>query len=249
MNFKFYILIIFVALGCAHESPRQPSSSLTTKYGTKALPLSLYHESLSTLGDPFWKIIPYYRAQATNASCSIASVTMIINALIPSYTLNAETKLFTEQSLLKLSNSKRWKKAVSSDGKGMSLKDLATEINNLLPKLGLSNFKADFREMLSEVDATAFQEALLKQMKGEGWIILNYDQGLVMGSGSYGHFSPVASYWSQKNKVLILDTDATWYEPYWVGINTLTNSMKTFDNDLNQARGFIWIFKTKESDR
>lgn len=249
MNFKLYILIIFVALGCAHESPRQPSSAHSSKYGTEAIPLSLSHESLNTVTDPFWKIIPYYRAQSTNASCSIASVTMIVNALIPSYTLSSETKLFTEQSLLKLSGSKRWKDAVASDGKGMSLKNLTLEIRNLLPKLGLSNYEADYREMLSGADDSVFQETLSKQMKGEGWIILNYDQGLVMGSGSYGHFSPVASYWSQKNKILVLDTDATWYEPYWVGFNVLTNSMKTFDNDLKQPRGYIWIFKTEGIDR
>jgi hypothetical protein len=245
MNFKLYILIIFVALGCAHESPRQPSSALLTKYGTEAIPLSLSHESLSSVSDTFWKIIPYYRAQSTNASCSIASVTMIVNALIPSYSLGRETKLFTEQSLLKLSGSKRWKEAVTSDGKGMSLKDLAAEITDILPKLGLTNFSAGYRELLSETDAHAFKKAVLKQMNGEGWIIINYDQGLVMGIGNYGHFSPIASYWSEKNKILILDTDAGWYEPYWVEFETLINAMKKFDNDLKQARGYIWIFRSE----
>lgn len=249
MNFKLYILIIFISIGCAHESPRQPSSAQSNKYGTDAVPLSLSYKSLNTVLEPFWKIIPYYRAQSTNASCSIASVTMIVNALIPSYTLGSETKLFTEQSLIKLSGSKRWKDAVTSDGKGMSLKNLTIEIKNILPKLGLSNFQAVYHEMLSETDDSAFKEVLLKQMNGEGWIILNYDQGLVMGSGSYGHFSPVASYSSQNNKILILDTDATWYEPYWVGFNTLASSMKTFDNDLKQPRGYIWIFKTEGKNR
>ena len=249
MNIKLYILIIFVAFGCSHESPRQPSSSITTKYGAEALPLSLSHESLAASSDPFWRIIPYYRAQATNASCSIASVAIIINALIPSYSLSAETKLFTEQSLLNLSGSKRWKNAVSSDGKGMSLKNLTLEIKNLLEKLGLSNFNVGYHEMISEADTTTFQEALLRQMRGDGWIIVNYDQGLVMGSGSYGHFSPVASYWPKENKILILDTDANWYEPYWVNLKTLVNSMTTFDNDLKQPRGYVWIFKNKSNEQ
>lgn len=244
MNFKLYILIFLVAIGCAHK----PSSSITAKYGADATPLSLSHKSLTTTDDPFWRLIPYYRAQETDASCSIASVTMIINALIPSHTLNSETKLFTEQSLLQLSGSKLWKKAVSSNGKGMSLKGLNDEITSLLPKLGLANYSVSYREIVSESDASAFKKVLIKQMKGEGWIILNYDQGLVMGSGSYGHFSPVASYSSQENKILVLDTDATWYEPYWVKFVTLINAMKTFDNDLKNARGYIWIFKNEVSE-
>jgi hypothetical protein len=168
---------------------------------------------------------------------------MIINALIPSYTLGSGTELFTEKSLLHISQSKKWKDAVVQGGKGMRLNDLNFEIENLLKKLRLTNYSTTYREMQTEEDTSYFKSALKKQMNGEGWIILNYDQGVVMNEGSYGHFSPVATYDEKSQKLLILDSDATWYEPYWVPLNLIVKSMNTYDGDLNNPRGFIWIYK------
>ncbi len=223
-----------------------PAWAKPTKYGLHAKPLGQCYQQFQkpNLSEPFWKIMPYYKGQETDSSCSLASVTMVMNALRPSYHLGSEEKLLTESTLLKISKSLKWRIATRNSSTGLGLHELAKEWKKLLIKMQLENkYQIHFRELNSENSKQDFKKALDLLMQNKAWIILNYDQGVVMGEGSYGHFSPVGSFNKSTNEILIMDVDRQWYEPYWIDLKMAYKSMNTKDNLLGTHHGFLWIEK------
>jgi hypothetical protein len=77
----------------------------------------------------------------------------------------------------------------------------------------------------------------------QDFLIANFLQSSLTGDpeGSVGHFAPVAAYDARLGRVLILDPDRQWYEPYWVSDQTLLAGMATKDPQAKRARGYLWI--------
>lgn len=224
--------------GCSVTEVRAPSQSKPLKYGLYAQPLSLDNRALQS-SKSFWKIIPYYRGQRTNSSCSLASATIVMNAIVPSHTLSASSKLFTERRILNISNSRRWERATATNGTGISLKQMHKELDQLLINLKLENTY----DLQMKRPSKSFRKSLKKMEVGDYWIIVNFDQGMVMGEKSVGHFSPIGAYDEASDRVLILDTDAEWYEPYWVSVDLLLKSMDTSDSLTGKRRGYLILSK------
>lgn len=243
--FRFILVLLLLVSACSTQIVRSPSSEGGRRYGREAAPLSTdYSYFQSTKASPqFWKLMPYYRHQLTNCSCSVAAANIVLNAMHPSYTVNPNETLFTEAKTLELSESEKWKKATENDSTGMTLRDFNSEIGNLLKKLNLNRkYNSQFFEMRTVQDAATFQEHLKKFNRGEGWLIVMFSQGAVMGgSAIYPHYSPIGAFDEDKNRVLILDVDGTWYEPYWLPVSNIITNMTAYDEEMKCQRGYIWI--------
>src|SRR4051812_42366283 len=70
------------------------------KYGPQATRLHDSQEYVRKNAAPdFWALMPYYVPQATGSACSVASVTMVVNAARAAQKLKASDELATQKSV------------------------------------------------------------------------------------------------------------------------------------------------------
>lgn len=201
------------------------------------------HHYIRTHDAPiYWKISPYYLPQPTDASCSLASATMVMNALRIPQIRYANQKLVTTNSVLH-SSQNAWKNDVKQGGNGVTLDEFgsflsqAMNVYNILPThLAIihATHVNDF--------GTKFHQALLEGEKtGRTFIIVNFDQKFISGTERVGHFAPVGAYDANTKRVLIMDPDREFFEPYWVPEHQLLRAMETADSDAHKNRGFVIV--------
>lgn len=73
------------------------------------------------------------------------------------------------------------------------------------------------------------------------WLLLNFAASHYVGVGDYGHIAPVAAYDEALRRVLVLDPDREWYEPYWISDEVALAGMATLDADSGQPRGHVHV--------
>ena len=201
----------------------------------------------------FWALMPYYLPQLTDSSCSVASVAMLMNGLRASLPLGANDTLVTEPGLLERAASAAWKKAAAQGGDGVSLDRLGQMIERSLAAYGLGAHEVEVVHVESASDAGL---ARLRQVLAENeasaddFILIDFVQSVFTGDpeGNVGHIAPIAAYDAERQRVLVLDPDRRWYEPYWVSDRTLLEGMATRDDQApkNAAgrpfyRGFVHV--------
>lgn len=188
------------------------------------------------LKNSYHKILPHYKGQDTEASCSAASSTIVFNAMLfPEF-------VFSENSLIASSGSSKWRTETLPTGHGLTLNQLNEYLSSTVKNLKLEKKIEVMPVHMSHPQAASLYQEALKSFKlGEGQIIMMFDQGIFTGDGSYGHFSPVGDYDEKNEQVLILDTDAQYFTPYWVSVDKALKGMDTMDDLVPMKRGFIWI--------
>ncbi|MBL7714703.1 MAG: hypothetical protein JNL01_04490 [Bdellovibrionales bacterium] len=242
-------LFVGVALAAATPAKKYPEGRATPF--SKTASLGLASETLSN-GAPFWEMIPFHSMQKTGASCSSASATIVLNALRGSADLTKDDELFTEESLLKCTRNKDWNirvgidtKSVLSGVRGTPLdlfaKYLLQSLNHCLPKKKWTVTANRPKAVQGTEGMDQFREALAAFQTGKVKIIANFDQGKIFQDQAVGHLSPVGAYDAKTDRVLILDTDRKWYEPYWVPVSVLWEAMQTEDSEKKQLRGYVVI--------
>lgn len=82
---------------------------------------------------------------------------------------------------------------------------------------------------------------MLQDAKINNFIVVNFDQGFFTSGTGVGHFSPIGAYDAAKKRVLILDPDRQWHQPYWVSEDLLLKAMATKDSSGKHYRGYLWI--------
>ncbi len=231
---KNVLLFLLIFNSLAYAKPKYPQD---------IKPLSKDHAFFRKESAPdYWSLISHYRPQLTGRSCSIASANIILNALWSKKTLTSEDKLFNEETVLEKLKDELWTKNVSSIGKGMMLEELSNSFAKALKNFGYNKGQVAIH-FASDSD---FRKALIADLRknetsDNDFIIANFDQGYIMKDEPAGHISPVGAFDSKLERVLILDTDRDWYEPYWVPLDTFINSMNTTDTSSGKTRGYIKI--------
>lgn len=215
------------------------------KYGPEAFVLSRFNDYVRENRAPdFWELIPYYTAQQDDRSCSVASVTMVVNGARSQRDLSSEDELATQNSVLKRVGSESWDKAVGPVGRGVSLDELALLVKKGLEAFGVEVKSAEAFHVENDSDkALSFiHNALVENEKSShDFIVANFDQEVFTGDAHVGHIAPVGAYDVKRKRVLILDPDRQWYEPYWVSERTFTKGMDTRDSTSGKNRGFVWV--------
>lgn len=221
------------------------SSTEKPKYGPQAIPLSISHTYFQKSSSPhFWSLIPYYIPQKYGWSCSVASVAMLVNALRVGQKLGANETLVSEDDLINRSHFSAWDKNLKKTAQGIDLDELKLGIEASLKSFQIQPAKVEVIHVKNESVETQekLHQALVDSEKENGpYILSNFLQGTYTGDAPVGHFAPVGAYDAEKKKVLILDPDRQYYEPYWVSEKTFLIGMKTKDKRSGNYRGYVLI--------
>ncbi len=190
----------------------------------------------------YWRISPYYLPQPTDASCSLASATMVMNALRIPQIQYVNQRLATTHSVVS-STHNAWENDVKQGGNGVTLDQLGSFLTQAMKAYRIPPTRIEVIHATRVKDiATTFHQALLDGEKtGRTFIIVNFDQKFISGTESVGHFAPVGAYDVNTKRVLIMDPDREFFEPYWIPERRLLNSMATEDSDVHKNRGFVVV--------
>lgn len=203
------------------------------------------HEYFQSNPSPlYWRVSPYYLPQLTDSSCSLASATMIVNAALSHQAFGVNRHLASQKELLNQVNNNQWREAVKQFGDGVSLNQLKVYLESALIVYGVKNVTVTMKLMdhNKEENERIFSQALQEsETTGKTFIIVNFNQKFVTNKESVGHFSPIGAYDIKNQRVLVMDPDRKYYEPYWVPLKLLLKSMSTPDQKGGYYRGYIVV--------
>lgn len=191
----------------------------------------------------YWKISPYYLSQPTDASCSLTTSTMVINALRIPQMKYADQKLATTSSVVHSINNDSWANEVKQGGNGVTLDKLGGYLTKAMDAYQIPSVKLEVVHATQANDVAAkFHQALVEGEKtGKTFVIVNFNQQIISGTENVGHFAPVGAYDSNTKRVLVMDPDRELFEPCWVAEQQLLDGMATKDSDAAKNRGFVVI--------
>jgi hypothetical protein len=170
---------------------------------------------------------------------------MVVNAGRADMARSAGAKLITQPSLLDAVDSGLWRAGVATDdGHGVGLvqlqgllaasftaHDVAAAVVEAIPLAQrTAEAFARFRAVLQACEETPGR-----------FVIANYHMAAVIGSGDYGHFSPIGAYDAVRDRVLILDVYRVAFEPYWVPTERLFDGMATVNRADGEPRGYLSV--------
>ena len=225
------------------------------KYGPRAERLHARHEYLQrNAAHDFWRLMPYYLPQPTDAACSAASVAMLVNALRAEQELGSQDELATPTGLVERVGDQAWAAAVANGGAGVTLDELAKIVKRALAAYDVSGRAVEQVHVADTSDATLAQVRKVlaaNEADPNDVLLVQFQQSTFTGDpeGAVGHIAPVAAYDAASDRALILDPDRRWYEPYWVTIPTLVEGMATRDPVNGQSRGYLWVRGNDERRR
>jgi hypothetical protein len=229
---------------CATE-PSAPKSASAPKYATHSVPLSFDFGYFRRAAAPdYWALSPYYVGQRDDVSCSLATTTMIVNSARRGLRLGSQETLVTQASLFDRVDSPVWRRGLAESGEGVTLDELARLTTRGLQAFGvvpravkISHVAAPTESALRELRATLLEN----EASPDDWVILNFLAEAYVGTGDYGHFAPVGAYDAELQRVLVLDPDREYYEPYWVPDTVALAGMATSDSVTGTPRGYLYV--------
>ncbi|MCM2324739.1 MAG: phytochelatin synthase family protein [Oligoflexia bacterium] len=215
------------------------------KYGADATLLSRAQQYVRENPAPdFWALTPYYAGQLNDASCSLASVAMVVNAARAGRSLGADDELATQLGLLERVKNPAWKRSPGGLVAGVTLEQLGGLVSDGLKAYGLTPLSVEVVHVPDSSPASVrkVRKALTENEKSDSdFIIANFDQQVFTDDASVGHIAPVAAYDAGSRRVLIFDPDRRWYEPYWVSEEVFVRGMATRDFTAGKHRGYVHV--------
>ncbi|PWC39839.1 phytochelatin synthase family protein [Azospirillum sp. TSO35-2] len=213
------------------------------KFGPDAVPITRSTDYVRSAAAPdYWALSPYYVPQTTGASCSLASVTMMLNALRGLPALASERLLTAKQVLDRLGDD-HWREATAEEGDGVSFGELETYVRRSLQAFGI---EADI-EVWRPRDASPATLAELRRIlasneqSADDVILLAFDQGTLTGDVGVGHIAPLGAYDAATRRALVMDPDRSWYVPYWTSDARLLDAMLKPDHADPDGSGLIRV--------
>ena len=159
---------------------------------------------------------PYYVPQATGSACSLAAITMLVNALRGLPTHSTEP-LVTQRTLLDAVDNRMWAEATAERSGGVRWEEFEHYLRLSLEAFKLNAELEILRPHDSSVSTLAnLQRMLIENETSDRDIVLAYfNQGVLTGDWDGPHISPIAAYDADHGRVLVMDVDRQWYIPYW----------------------------------
>jgi hypothetical protein len=238
MDLRRKILPLFLFISTSLHAADAPKP----KYGPQAEVLSHDHSYLEKNAAPdFWALMPFYVSQQDGSSCSVATLSAIVNGARSDRKLTADDELVTQSSLTKKVRNTAWHKLVG--GYGVTLDQLGAITREALEAYGVKVTSVEVVHAENTPEAKAkLHEALVENEKSNhDFILLNFNQKLYTGDAEVGHVAALGAYDAAKKRALVLDPDREWYEPYWVSEDVLNDGMATLDKSAGKNRGYVWV--------
>lgn len=224
------LLAVPLAAGLLAQEP-----AVHPKYGPKIRTMAQdngYLRSADAAPD-FWSLIPFYVPQFNDCSCSTAAVTMVVNGFLHAAgrTLADTERNVTQADLLARVREIPWQELVSPAGSrgrhGLELGELAMATKCSLDQYGLADGCVEIVEFAAG-DLPRLRQVLARnEADAHDYLLAHFVQDELTGArgGPYPHVSPVGAYDAATGRVLILDVDRDWYEPYWVSDQDLLRAL------------------------
>lgn len=252
VRFFSFLVVLFTGVVAFGEKPDQASEPLPPKYGSQAVRLFHSHDYLRTHDAPdFWALMPYYVHQVNDRACSVASTSMVVNALRAQVELTTGDELITQRILLKNVSHPRWARAIEDGGEGVTIEDLGGYLREALERFTPDRF--DVTAVRVDPDDAGLRERVRKMLienerSDDDFVVVIFWQATFTDDpeGETGHVAPLAAYDEDNERALVFDPDRDWYEPYWVPLDTLVAGMARRDPETGRPRGYIWARKQRE---
>ncbi|MEW6055696.1 MAG: phytochelatin synthase family protein [Bdellovibrionota bacterium] len=201
------------------------------------------------LAPDYWALSPYYEGQDSVAGASVATTSMVLNAIRANRDLRSDDELVTQRGLLARVKSPAWHIAVSAGRNEVPLELMKPVLEEALRAYAIQGYTIELFQPEENLEKfkQAFHRALVENEKSaDDFLIVSFIQGILTGSEHVGQIAPIAAFDAQKKRVLIFDPDRQWYEPYWALEAQLVQAMVQKPADPNsKTRGFIWLRKKK----
>lgn len=258
LNFPFLtgVLLSFILLSNIFADDEIKTSKV--KYGPliapKAVPLAFENDYFRKEKAPdFWALISCYVSQVNPYTCSVASVSMVVNASTARENKSADSAAVTQKDLVEKVTVENWREKVSLKGfngtHGVTIEQLGKIMEATLKTYKI-NYK--FVETVALTPNTPNLEEQKKKLISvltenekcpTDFVIVHFNQGVCTDDFYGAHISPVGAFDSKNMKVLILDVDRNWYEPYWISFDTLFEALKrpSSENGGYPGGGYIWV--------
>lgn len=221
------------------------------KYGPEdksiATTLIQNHNYFQLSGAPdFWSLISFYIKQPPQ-TCQATSVAMVLNAIqaINTSVRDSTSENYSPEGLVKDLGKNGWNIAKNKTVECPPLPRFSEIINFALKKYGFTGYSAKtYLSDSKDFDQTARDLLVKNESSPSDFIITNFLQSdFTNDPDGSGHVSPVGAYDQKSKKVLILDVDRTYYEPYWVDESMYLKAMHTKNPNESTYRGFVHIYK------
>lgn len=183
----------------------------------------------------YWQLSTTFVTQSTQTYCSVASAVTVLNAMpvrkpvdpvYAPYPYFTQSNYFTPDVI----------KVISPQTvleMGMTRKQMAETL--MLHGVNVKNIAGD------TLNDERLRSLLRKTLGDDGqFVLVNYLRSS-LGQEGGGHWSVLAAFDAQSDRVLILDVARYKYAPVWVGISTLRQAIATIDTTSNKARGLVIV--------
>jgi len=191
-------------------------------------------------------LIKHHVKQFNEASCSVASVVSVINAIRDVY--KGAPPPISQMDILEAVRTIHWKERMSDKGyKGRRGLPLITFGEVVISSLNTYKISHKYVEIVQAQKNTDQSEKIKRilwdrlnnyEKKGEGLIIAHFDQGAYVPGLNIPHISPVGGFDDKTGKVTILDVDITQERPYMIDFDTFYKGLSSDYNPLFRRFGF-----------
>ena len=185
----------------------------------------------------YWELIPTFAMQETQSYCSVASAITVLNAMpikkpvdptYAPYSYFTQRNYFTDEVI-----------KIISPQAVLAMGMTREQMTKTLIAQGV-HAKSVAGDTLSENE---LRTLLKNTLVNDGqYVLANYLRA-ILGQVGGGHWSVLAAYDAQSDRVLILDVAKYKYPPVWVSVNMLRQAIASLDSASNQARGLVIVSK------
>jgi glutathione gamma-glutamylcysteinyltransferase len=190
---------------------------------------ALFKEALSagTL-ESYFALAEQHHTQADPAFCGLASLVVALNALAidPGRLWKGPWRWFSEEQLDCCVS------LAQVQANGLTVDELACLATCNGATARLQRAESGSAEALRTVVAQSSRSG------ASPVLIASYSRRILGQTGS-GHFSPLAGYHEEQDRVLILDVARFKYSPHWVRVEDLFRAMQDVDPVTSRSRGWI----------
>lgn len=230
-NYLFAIMLYGFASTAPASAEAEPSVIYWDTPAGKAL-----HARIPSDAD-YWQLIPNFAVQSTQTYCSVASAITVLNAMPinkPVDPVYAPYAYFTQSNF--------FTPEVSKTISPQTVLEMGMTREEMVKALTAEGVHAN--TIAGDATNDNALRGLLKKALGDDgqYVLVNYLRAK-LGQVGGGHWSVLAAYDAQSDKVLILDVAKYKYPPVWISIATLHQAINTLDTTSNKTRGLVLVAK------
>ncbi len=191
-------------------------------------------------------ILKHHVKQFNDASCSVASVVSVVNAVRDMQQNKSSEKPLTQHDILDDVKAHKWKQRMSPKGdngkRGLPLYMLGDVVKDSFDTYKIK-YKSIETVQADNKTANSVKEILLKRLKsfeekGNCIILAHFNQGIYVKTIQLPHISPVGGYNESTGKVTMLDVDPEQTLPYEISFDRFYEGLSNNYNNVFRSFGY-----------